>query len=366
MADKPSNASNEESFLSIFKKALKLVLPETGLATEADASISFGELGHIIGPMASIALQSGTAAKDGSGALNPAAIIHRAVLGEAALAAIVKMSPEAKAEFAILDKMTKIVKDSMPFVKNAWSLFGTVASSPIIHLLADALNKPNDHKESLSDPGFSSELASLLSKDTSTESAVSWESADPGYKSLMEGLVAAATADGQPTETEAWWSSIASVVVGGAVSTVGGWLSKKVKGEADFSDGAAAASAVPALDNAPLRALVGEAALQALVTVPKPALDKEGAFESMWSVFKDVLPSVIRLGGDIVNSVASGKHESLHEPIKILPFLPGQKPNSSNPRQFTTNFKDSLKSTVPIVKPSTVEAGFFNACAAAR
>lgn len=65
------------------------------------------------------ALHSGTAARNGSGAFNRATIIRRAELGDAAWAAIVKMSSGAKADFAIIYKMTKIVKDSGPFVKKA-------------------------------------------------------------------------------------------------------------------------------------------------------------------------------------------------------------------------------------------------------
>lgn len=280
--------------------------------------------------MASIALQSGTAAKDGAGAPSRAAVIHRAVLGEAALAAIVKMSPEAKAEFAILDKMVKIVKDAGPFVKKAWSVFGTVASSPIIRLLVDAANKPKGHKESLSDPGISSEIATLASEDQSTETAQDWEAADPGYKNLMEALVAAATEDGQPTDTEAWWGSIAKLVVGGAVSAVGGWVGKKFggKGETDFDNGETAAPAIPALGDAPLRALIGEAALQALTTVPKEVLQKEHVSESMWSVFKDVLPSVIRLGSDVAASIAKGKKENFQVPLPT----PYKKPVSDDPQ----------------------------------
>lgn len=64
----------------------------------------------------------------------------------------------------------------------------------------------------------------------------------------------------------------------------------------------------------------------------------------MWSVFKDVLPLVIRLGRDIAKSISKGNKESQHEPKKILPFYPDHKPILRDPGPFPDRYKDPMKS----------------------
>ncbi|KAL8974166.1 MAG: hypothetical protein Q9197_001587 [Variospora fuerteventurae] len=87
-----NEASDAEGWIKIFKTAWKLAT-EGGDVSEADPSVEFGESGHLVGSMASIALQAGVAIQEAPGPLNCAAIIHRPVLGEAALAAVLKISP---------------------------------------------------------------------------------------------------------------------------------------------------------------------------------------------------------------------------------------------------------------------------------
>lgn len=307
---------------------------------DPDTSVEFGESGPLVGPMASIALQSGFAVQDSSGPLQRAAIIHRAVLGEAALAVVVKISPQIQQQYGIIDKMTKIVQTTAPEVSRCWRRYGAVTYSPIIRTLAKGPIKPGSLKPSLSDPKFTSELSTLLSEDGPTETgdSASWESADPGYKSLIEGLLGAAGADGQPIQSAEFWGAIASVVAGPAIKTLGSWAYKKLKGESGLDSQASTLSAIPALDSAPLRALVGDAALQVLATVPRSTLTKEHAFESMWSVFKSVLPSVLHTGGDIAKAIMEKQESSTGKPIDILPFpKPGEKPTNgvdSHPPEF--------------------------------
>ncbi|KAI4230203.1 MAG: hypothetical protein LQ349_006282 [Xanthoria aureola] len=336
-----SEASDAEGWMrSLFKTAWKLATETEGHETDPDTSVEFGESGPLVGPMASIALQSGFAVQDSAGPLNRAAIIHRAVLGEAALAAVVKMSPQVMQEFGIIDKMTKIVQTSAPEVSRCWRRYGAVTHGPIIRTLAKGPFKPGSLKPSLSDPKFTSELTTLLAEDGPTETGVSasWESAHQGYRSLIEGLVDAAGKDGQPIQSTEFWGALGSLVAGPAIKVIGGWAYKKIKGESGQESQPGSSSVVLALDNAPLRALVGDAALQVLATVPRSTLAQEHAFESMWSVFKSVLPSLLHAGGDIAKAVMETHGSSTKEPIKILPFpKPGEKPTNGaepDPSEF--------------------------------
>ncbi|KAL8759049.1 MAG: hypothetical protein Q9184_003738 [Pyrenodesmia sp. 2 TL-2023] len=324
-----SEASDAEGWIGkVFKTVWKLATLTEGHEMDPDTSVEFGESGPLVGPLASIALQSGFAVQDSPGPLNRAAIIHRAVLGEAALAAVLKLSPQAKEQFGIIDKMTKIVQTTAPNVSECWRRYGAVTYSPIIRTLAKGPIKPGSLKPSLSDPKFTSELSSLLSEDGPTETwdSESWDSAPPGYRSLIGGILRAAGADGQPVQSTEFWGALAKVVAGPAIKALGGWAYKKIKGESGLDSQASAASAIPALDNAPLRALVGDAALQVLATVPRSTLIKEHAFESMWSVFKSVLPSLLHAGGDIAKAIMTKGESSTGKPLDILPFPPFPKP----------------------------------------
>ncbi|KAL8903126.1 MAG: hypothetical protein Q9207_004129 [Kuettlingeria erythrocarpa] len=373
-----SESSDAEGFFRKFFKVAWKLATEGGDASGPDASVEFGKSGRLIGPMASIALQAGAAAQDTPGRINRAAIIHRAVLGEAALAAVLRMSPETMEQYGIVGKMTKIVQATAPNVFNSWRRYGRWTYGPIIKTLAKG---PIQREAGLSDPEFTSELSTLLAEDHSTEAEnpTPWRDANPEYRSLIEGFIGAAGADGQPIQSPEFWGALASVVVGPAIKAVGGWAWKKLNETGPDTDGVAKApsATIPALDNAPLRALVGDAALQVLATVPRPTLAKEKAFESMWSVFKSVLPSILHAGGDIAKAVFESSTSSSStggKPINILPFPPppagsGDKPSDGtgpSDFKFPPDFrlpgaKGGAPAKPPPSVPSLEEMGGFRA-----
>lgn len=207
------------------------------------------------------------------------------MLGEAALATIL---PQAKQNYGIVDRMTKIVQNTAPNVSRHWRRYGPVTYGPIIRLLSKGPIKYGNPKASLSDPKFTSELSSLLSKYRSTEAGYpTWEQVDQGYRSMIEGLVDAGGKDGQPVQSAEFRGALASVVAGPAIKALGGWAYKKVKGESKLDSEATASSTNLALENAPLRALVGDAALHVFLQ-PSPGrrslkdtlLSRCGAFSS--------------------------------------------------------------------------------------
>lgn len=328
---KPPTGSNDqlnppgtEGWWNIIKKVSQIVsvIAETG---EADPGIRFGEFGHVIAPLASVAMQTGT--QPGSTPIIPTAMIQRAVLGEAALSVLEDMSTQSQEKLGIPDKMSKIIAAHRPFINQTWRLNGNRVYTPIIRHLLNAAAMPQTYKKTLSDPRVKSELAALASQDPPksgpTESV--WPEADPGYTELLGGLVEAAGADGQETGAE-FWGLLARYVVGPAVKAAGGWLVKKVAGESGPGDGETAVPAIEALENLPLRALAGEAAVQVLATIPKSELESEGLFSKMWSVFKGVLPQVIHLGADIIT--ATSKKSEYH----TLPYcdMNGRTPGTKN------------------------------------
>lgn len=359
-------ASDAEGFLGKFFKVAWKLATEGGDASGPDDSVEFGGCGRLIGPMASIALQAGAATQDGPGRINRAAIIHRAVLGEAALTAVLKMSPETMQEFGIVDKMTKIVKANAPDVSRGWRRYGRWSWGPIIRTLA---KRPMQSEAGLADPEFTSELSTLLAEDHSTEAQdpEAWGEADPGYRSLIEGIVGAAGADGQPIQKPEFWGPIASLVVGPVIKKLGSWAWKKFNETGPDTDGGAEApSEIPALDSAPLRALAGDAALQVLATVPRPILAKEKAFESIWGILKTNLPTILRVGGVIAKAVFESSSSSSSskggEPIKILPFPPpagsGEKPSGGaaapSEWKFSSGFPNSGGRGDPLKPPPSV------------
>lgn len=76
---------------------------------------------------------------------------------------------------------------------------------------------------------------------------------------MIEGLVDAAGKDGQPIQSAEFRNAL--VVTGAAIKVLGGWAYKKVKGESKLDSEATALSTNLTLENAPVRALVGDAAL---------------------------------------------------------------------------------------------------------
>ncbi|KAH0555794.1 hypothetical protein GP486_006262 [Trichoglossum hirsutum] len=306
-----------DDFLSTVKKAINIGAPIAGSILQAGLPIAFGPIGAPIGALAGVALRAAGKAAEfemagesfSSDVKLDDGLVERAILGEAALAGILSMSKETLADESLFSHLKDIIKPLAPIIKTvAPKVIGTV-TEPALRIALDALSKQNR-------PGTEANVIARVPKRSregfhAALTGVSLKGADPNAKAFVEALL-----ESSP-DAESIWGDIASIgsVIAKAIvppgpvsSLISIGLSALAKStESDFegtSDASAAAAAVAiSLDGLHQRAMLGEAALQALMQVPVEKLKEEGIFDIMASAIKAIAPTVFKAAPGIINAV---------------------------------------------------------------
>ena len=279
---------DQAAFMKIFNTAVSLGAPVESYPSGATSAVAFGDLVSTLGPMAYIALQSvgalGPKPANASGSEDamPDGLMQRAILAESALGAMCNLGPDILSKYHVMKTVKSVVSDLAPAVQAAWPLVGGPVGNSAIRILTDALGKANSSDDSeQTDQDDADDQSSEDGQDNQDGQDEAWLAADPGLKSLIEGVAAAH--DSQENSTEGFFSWLHKSVkaigqgAGGILSIAGATVSKISE---DFTADAPTSS-FPSLAGLQYRALVAEAALRAMSSIPSLELQQQGSFDDM-------------------------------------------------------------------------------------
>jgi hypothetical protein len=272
-----------------------------------NSSLTLGPLGVPAGAVASIALGAAANAVEGevttaeSGFENDPAfhgIAQRAILGEAALAAIQKMSADLREEENIFTDIGNTVKKLLPVVEKVGAAVIKEALEPLLRLALDELRKAGTGRIEAF-PSLKTTYRPTSSKKKSFISAVS----DASDKKTQRFVEAIAT-EGVSENAEIKWPKVKWPKKFppwvGPLIIEGGKLLIKTLAETDLGH-----SELPlSTEFLPLRAIVCEAALQAILRIPEEKLEDEGLFDVMSDVVRKHGPSIIKVAPGVIKKVS--------------------------------------------------------------
>ncbi|KAL4950612.1 hypothetical protein BDW69DRAFT_197119 [Aspergillus filifer] len=319
-----------------------------------DTRLSLGQLGVPAGAVTNIALSAATNAVmdnvdtsdykfDKHQAFN--GIAERAILAEAALIAVQEMSTEMRQDEQIFETITQTVIEFLPTIQQSGSTVINSAQEPILRLALDEVRKNNRggyRSRSDSIPSFRQSRGTsrrgLSGKKASFVDSISEGARDE----RTERFVTNVASEALDQDAEVKWdqldisrqlrSSTSSIIEGGRrQSQMTGPL---LTGKGQYNQGQYQRQQghhlhgyqgqqvnLHTLDQIldmdvdddqfplsveclPLRAVVGEAALQAIMHIPHQQLEQEGLFEVMRDVIRQHGPTVMKVAPAVIRKVA--------------------------------------------------------------
>ncbi|KAJ6100381.1 Serine protease [Penicillium canescens] len=290
-------------------KAFPSPIPKDILLT--NSSLTLGPLGVPAGAVAGIAL--GAAANAVGGEVTTAesgfendpvfnGLAERAILGEAALAAIQKMSADLREEENIFTDIGNTVKKLLPIVEKVGSAVIKEALEPLLRLALDALRKAStgsiegDFEGNIEGfPSLKTTYRPTSSKKKSFISAVS-DASDKKTRKFVKAIATEGVSEN--AEFKFKWPKPPKTIPSWV--TTAGQILIKTLAETDLGQ-----SELPlSIEFLPLRAIVCEAALQAVLRIPEEKLEDEGLFDVMSDVVKRHGPSIIKVAPGVIKKVS--------------------------------------------------------------
>jgi hypothetical protein len=332
------NSVDEEGFLDIFQTAIKIGGPILGM------------VGGPIGAVASVALSAAgniASSLGAEGAIEgdvpssvPDGTVERAVVAEAALRALLDMDQQTLEEEGFIDVMKDVVGKIAPAVRKAAPKVLEAVGPAALKLAVDALKEKNAHgaESTFSRPTpvkIGRPIVRLTQLPTS------------GAEAFVARLNAAAEADeeGFLDSIGDFASSAGSLFMKG-IKTAGPLLLTAAKTGLPLILDSMAESAIvgapepatmQAMDGVWQRAVVAEAALQAVLQAPQDVLEEEGFFGDLVKHIGKVAPMVIKHAPGVISAVApvvksvlgGGQESALHIERPRTPFAPLRKARSN-------------------------------------
>ncbi|KAL4924714.1 trypsin-like serine peptidase [Aspergillus undulatus] len=326
-----------------------------------DGKLSLGQLGVPAGAVANIALSAAANAvredvdTDKNNFERDQAfdgIVERAILAEAALIAVQEMSPRLRQNEHIFDTITEVVTELLPSIQQAGSTVINTAQEPILRLALDEIRNKDRGTyttRSRSIPSFrqsrgTASRRGLSNKEASFADAVSETARDERTERFVNNITCEALSD----EAEVKWnhlniskslrSSASSILeagqrkpnmVGPTLAGKGQYYQGQNQGQQSYIYGYGQQQQQINLHNLhnlhnllnmamtmdddefplsveclPLRAVVAEAALQAILRVPHQDLEADGLFDCMRDVIRKHGPVVMRIAPAVIRKVA--------------------------------------------------------------
>ena len=283
-----------EGFFDLIKTISRVVLPVAGDIITAGAPF-LGPIGAVVAPLAGVALHgaaklaetslvSGTESAVQSGpksavhtsaSLYKEGAVHRAILGEAALHAISRLPEDALRESGALMTMSAVYTANEKIVENLTPQISRALLEPTLRISMDELHKAHNPRRS------QTTQVMKWAPIAGAESAM----AGPESESEASGFLRHVVADDAEVVDEAFFPDLLNVIKKGALIAapfVTGLaregldkLDKIIsdsKAETEFS---LVDEPNTVLELLPKRALLGEAALQAIMKLPKEQLYKQ-------------------------------------------------------------------------------------------
>ncbi|MCJ1265004.1 hypothetical protein MMC22_004879 [Lobaria immixta] len=301
-------------FFEILRAGIRLSDPVLDNILQVHLPMVLGSVGSPVGALAGailstagkLATQSSSPVNDFRQGLPYDGILERAILGEAAFSAVMSMKRRKLEEIGVFLEMAKVVKQIAPATKEIAPFIMHTLTAPALRIALDALHKKADGPSAESSLGISSGT-SFTQQIASSNGTL-----DPNAEKFFQRLSARCASF---CGSEASSGNVDRILhIGfreaGPVLTTAAYEGLQLLATI-LPDNPAGGEGIPAhhpfIDGLPERAMLGEAALQALMKVPMQGLD-ESAFEIM-------AQSVARIGHVVIQS-AHGLIEDIGFAVK--------------------------------------------------
>jgi hypothetical protein len=317
---KASHDSVDEGFFDVLKTVARVGAPILGSAFKTGLPLVLGPAGAPIGALAGIALgQAGklcesaeaeSASADGQ--IIHEGVVERAVLAEAVLTALqsTELSPEA--EESIFSDMKDTVMKALPTVKKVAPKVIGAMMEPALRIALDSLHKYNAQPGAES---FEDEVEQFHPKTLYTHAID--QPADARTEAFLHHLKASMRVHGQESsmdedsqESFGDFLSAGLRLAGKGLTTAAKFglpiLARSLGGaESVEAESGSESSHLISADVLAQRALVADAALQAVMKLPPQHLEEEGFFGFLGDVIKKVAPVVVKAAPHVLNAAGS-------------------------------------------------------------
>ena len=273
---------SEESFESFLQDALSVTGPIINGALNIGLPMAFGPAGGAVSALASIALNAAGKLVGGaeSGFVDAPPsddIAMRAIYAEAALQTMLKMDHDLIEEEGFIDTMKSVVSHVAPVVQRVGPKVLGVVKDEVVQMLLQHLSPETKPKAE----GFFE-----LKKNSSARKFSS--QLNTGEESFMEHVAAA-----NPAGEEGWLDLISPGI--GLLTKVVGTLTESSMVDDSSSD--------RTLEGLQKRAVLAEAALQAVIAAKHDVLEEEGFFDDFINTAKDIGGAVLSAAPGVIKAV---------------------------------------------------------------
>ena len=244
-------------------------------------------------------------------------VVERAILGEAAFNVVLAMKRPRLQEIGVLDEMAKVVKQLAPTTSKLAPYIMHTLTAVALRVSLDALHNDPNAKKSL--PGLFPSKSSQLSQ-------ISGSSLGPEIEEFISRLLRRCVGQNglQVSSDVETIIQIGFREAGPVLTSVTGsgleLLSTALPDSASTGKGGDVAH-VPYIEGLPERAMLGEAALQALMKVPSRNLDD--------NVF-DIMATCISKIGTVVRKSSPGLMEDIGFLVKAIVVAPAATADEAN------------------------------------
>ena len=310
--------SDEEGFMDIMKGALRIGAPLLGGALKTGLPLALGPLGAPIGALAGLALNAAGKFAESTDAesFDPSeaqeGTMERAILAEAALTAIQRMDLHPEDQESIFSDMKDYVMKAAPTIKKVAPRVMGAMMEPALRIALNSLHKYNEHGHSGAEAfeDYDSEPFRLNVTYSSAIDQKGGRNEEAFLQGLRNSAQAAESFDG---ESEEGFFDIIKAGIRLASPLHGLFpgapfglpiLAKMVGESAESTEAESTAPSALSSSDLAKRALVGEAALQALMKLPPQKLEEEGFFDMISAAVKTIAPIVVKVAPTVISNLS--------------------------------------------------------------
>jgi hypothetical protein len=318
---KASHDPAEEGLLDVLKTVARVGAPILGSAFETGLPLVLGPAGAPIAALAGIALnQAGKLCESAeaesasaNGQVAHEGIVERAVLAEAVLTALqsTELSPEV--EEGIFSDMKDTVMKALPTVRKVAPKVIGAMMEPALRIALDSLHKYNAQAGAES---FGNAEPDQFHPTILYTHAID-QAADAKTEAFLHHLKASMKKHGEESSMDDDSQESFGDFISAGLRLAGKGLGVAAKIGlpilANALGGAESVEAEPATQSSHLisadilaqRALVAEAALQAVIKLPPQHLQEEGIFDFISDIVQKVAPTVIQVAPHVLSAAGS-------------------------------------------------------------
>ena len=309
--------SGEEGFLDIMKGALRIGAPLVGGVLKTGLPMALGPLGGPIGALAGFALNAAGKLAESTDAesFDPSSAhegtMERAVLAEAALTAIQTMQLHPDDQESIFSDMKDYVMKAAPTIKKVAPKVMGAMMEPALRMALNSLH--NYNQKGMSGAEAFEDQSNEPFRPNIQYSARIDQPGDRNTEAFVKGLQNAMLQGQEALDDESEEGFFDFISAGARLASQGLMgaarvglpiLAKMVEGGAESVEATDSAQSALSSSDLAKRALVGEAALQAIMKLPPQTLQEEGFFDFVADAVKKIAPVVVKVAPAVISNLS--------------------------------------------------------------